>query len=136
MIIINRMVRYITYNLNIKIGGTCMKNTKKLLPVSIMLITLISGQIFGMRNVNENPKLTDYQRNLVWRTFDDTQASSIKASEKLNKAQVNGNESDVQFWQAMLARQERIKKACHKILFGVPYDSYTDKQIAEIIYPS
>ena len=74
--------------------------------------------------------------HLVWRIFDNTEASSIKASEKLNKARVNGNESDIQFLQAMLERQERIKKACRKILFGVPYDSYTDKQIGEIIYPS
>ncbi|HLJ31578.1 MAG TPA: hypothetical protein VKU36_04025 [Candidatus Babeliales bacterium] len=114
-----------------------MKNTKKLLPVSIMLmITLVSGQIFGMRNVNENPKLTEDQRNLVWRIFDNTEASSIKVSEKLNKARANGNESDIQFLQAMLERHARIKKACRTILFGVPYDSYTDKQIDEIIYPS
>jgi hypothetical protein len=112
-----------------------MENKKKLLHISIMLvIALVSGQIFGMRNPNENPMLTDLQRDRVWNTYNETQKTYTKALKKLDETEMKGNKEDIEFWHATLERQRRIKSACHKILFGL--HAYTDKEIEQTIYPS
>ncbi len=109
-----------------------MKNIKTLLSTGVALVIalFVSVQISAMRNPYENPNLTNMQRELVWSMLEDVEGMKKKAEKMLNKPE---NKSNEEFFRKHIEKQEKRRKAYWDILFDVPYKSYTNKEISDVL---